>query len=944
MGRMLTRAGLRGVALLILWLTALLALSAPPAAAHAFLDSSDPAANAVVPNPPQTVSLHFTEPLETSYSRADLVDQNGQPVPGAASAIAPGDANTMVVTLPAGLGHGTYALLWRTLSTADGHTAQGYLPFTIGTQTDVRSIAGAAEETVSTLLPDWVSAVARWMALLGLAAVVGIWPIWLIVVRPAIAPTWQLGPAVTRRVRGYAVGAFVFALVANLIALIVQAITIAGTANLLGGLATTVGSTRYGTWWLVRIGLLLLFGAVLLGAAWWWPWRARPATFVALAMAAALPIPFSMVSHAGAEPVGRSTAIAFDYVHLLGASLWTGGLLTLIVALAPMVGKLTAAGRRVVLSRAIPRFSLLALIAWIVMGVTGIYSAWLQVGNLPALTETPYGQTLILKLILIVPLLILGGFNLAIVTRKLRAARTEERVEGWGNHFVTAVIAEAVIVTLLFGVVGMLVGTPPARQVLAQQAGSLRIPLDADGQSGTLIITPGIVGQNQYRLEFGSGHEAHLRNPSITDASLRFELPARKTGQIDVPLTLGASGAYEGQGAELAFPGDWHIQVTVRLPGLPDWVVPVTQTISTAAPPSELPPPPPLFRAEGIAALALLVLGVAGLVFALMGGSPTFRKEAAGLGAVAIVIALVLLVQARVPAQAAPAVDPNTGSASLDPGAVTRGATLFTQNCALCHGAGGRGDGPQASKLLVPPADLTTGHAIPHSDDDYRYWITNGIEGTGMPAFRGKLEEGQVQDVIAYVRSLQQSALQARDAPGPEACTVPPRTLDEIAALARQPAPAAPPNASETGGVPVDKTTQAAIEATARELVACSNAGDILRRLALYSDNRLRYAYPDGPTAALKSVAQTPLPVPVAQRVALDGVADVRQLPDGRVMAKVTVDDPANHSHSPTGAAQAQQQVARLIFVQEAGRWRVDETGREETQTDATSIANPAGS
>ena len=115
----------------------------------------------------------------------------------------------------------------------------------------------------------------------------------------------------------------------------------------------------------------------------------------------------------------------------------------LVVALAPTVRDLTGAGRRVVLGIAVPRFSLLALIAWGAMGFTGLYSAWLQVGNIPALTQTPYGQTLLLKLILIVPLLLLGAFNLAVVTRKLRQARTEERAEGWGGHFVTALMAEA---------------------------------------------------------------------------------------------------------------------------------------------------------------------------------------------------------------------------------------------------------------------------------------------------------------------------------------------------------------------------------------------------------------------------------------------------------------------------------------------------------------------
>lgn len=279
-----------------------------------------------------------------------------------------------------------------------------------------------------------------------------------------------------------------------------------------------------------------------------------------------------------------------------------------------------------------------------------------------------------------------------------------------------------------------------------------------------------------------------------------------------------------------------------------------------------------------------------------------------------------------------------------DPVEVARGQALFATNCAACHGAGARGDGPVAASLRRPPADLAAGHSLQHSDDDYAYWIENGIEGTDMPPFAGKLGEGEVRDVIAYVRSLQQTALLARDAPGAEGCTVAPRTLEGITALGQGEAPVEPPNATETGGEPADAATIAEVTATAREMVACSNAGDILRRLALYSDNRLRYAYPDGPTKALVAIAAQPLPLALADRVALLGVEDVRVLPDGRVIARVKVDNPAMHSHDPNvAAAAAQQEAARLIFVKQNGRWLVDETRREAPQSNVSPSAGSPG-
>jgi copper transport protein len=277
----------RGAILMVLCIMAHLAPPASPVAAHAFLESSDPVANAVLPTAPQSITLTFTEPLETSYSRAELFDETGALVSGTTTTIGP-EPRSITVEMPPGLGNGTYSLLWRTLSTVDGHTAQGYLPFTIGTDADVRIVVPPAVETSSGTLPEWALSVARWLALLSMAAVAAVWPVWLFVIRPAISPAWQLGPKLTRRVRAYAIGAFTFSLLANLVALVVQAAAISGPADLLNGLTTTIGDTRYGTWWLVRVGVLLVFAAVLLGAAWWWPWRRRPATVLALLASAAL--------------------------------------------------------------------------------------------------------------------------------------------------------------------------------------------------------------------------------------------------------------------------------------------------------------------------------------------------------------------------------------------------------------------------------------------------------------------------------------------------------------------------------------------------------------------------------------------------------------------------------------------------------------------------------
>ncbi len=743
---------LRAVPLLVLLVDLVLQVLNPPAAgAHAFLKESDPPANALLSTAPAQVTLRFTEPLERAYSRAELYDQTGSVVPGAASRFVD-DRYAMVVDLPAALPNGTYSVLWRTLSTADGHTAEGYVAFTVGTEADVRAVVPPAPATTAGGPPDWVRAISRWLALLGLAATVAVWPTWLFVLRPAISPAWQLGPQLTRRVQGLTTAAVAFAVVGSVVALLVQAATTAGDAGLASAVRTVLFETRYGTLWLVRLGLFLLFAAVLGGCAWWWPWRRPVAAGAALVLGALLPLPFSLIAHAAAQPVGRATSVAFDLLHLLAASLWVGGLFVLVGALAPTLHDLTPVGRRAVLARAIPRFSAIALVTWGVMTLTGVYSAWLQVGNLEALRETAYGRSLIIKLLLLVPLLALAAFNLLVVTRRIRRAEAAGAASAWSRRFVAAIVAESVLVVLVYLIVGRLVGQAPAREELGQTATRVAIPLEANGRPATLTLTPGTVGPNHYRLEVGV---APL--PGEAEALLRVELPSHDTGQKQIELVRAAGNAFEGHGSELSITGDWEIQALVRRTSGGDWTARTTRAVGAISGTEGLPAPPWRFGPAGIAGLLLLTLGIAGLVIAWRAGRTPLRKESAGLAAVALVFGAILLLQARVEPGAA------TGRATTDRvpangASVERGKALFAANCVTCHGPGGQGNGPAAAGLNPPPADLTIPHSRTHRDEDLFFWIQNGIRGSAMPAFGDELTDQQIQDVITYVRVAFQGA------------------------------------------------------------------------------------------------------------------------------------------------------------------------------------------
>lgn len=81
-----------------------------------------------------------------------------------------------------------------------------------------------------------------------------------------------------------------------------------------------------------------------------------------------------------------------------------------------------------------------------------------------------------------------------------------------------------------------------------------------------------------------------------------------------------------------------------------------------------------------------------------------------------------------------------------------RGASLYAQNCAICHGDSGAGDGPAAVGLEPAPANLRSLERLDQlSLFDLYNTLGLGIEGTEMPSFADQLDERQRWDVAAYI-------------------------------------------------------------------------------------------------------------------------------------------------------------------------------------------------
>jgi mono/diheme cytochrome c family protein len=90
---------------------------------------------------------------------------------------------------------------------------------------------------------------------------------------------------------------------------------------------------------------------------------------------------------------------------------------------------------------------------------------------------------------------------------------------------------------------------------------------------------------------------------------------------------------------------------------------------------------------------------------------------------------------------------------SADQTSLQRGNELFQINCVVCHGTGGKGDGPIASKLLNKPFDLTSFPIHSITDGGIFFVISTGVPGK-MPALNENLTVRERWDVVNYVRTL----------------------------------------------------------------------------------------------------------------------------------------------------------------------------------------------
>jgi copper resistance protein D len=172
-------------------------------------------------------------------------------------------------------------------------------------------------------------------------------------------------------------------------------------------LPTVIFRTHLGRAWLIRIGALLLLSITLMASG-----RRSGShrfTYFMIGIAVIITMTESASGHAS-DRGDFSVSEIMDFLHLIAACVWGGGLFALSFVILPKLTR-TSDNPTALIADVGRRFSRLAGIAIAIVAITALYNSWSNVGSFEALYKSSYGWTVLAKIALFLLLVLLGAFN-----------------------------------------------------------------------------------------------------------------------------------------------------------------------------------------------------------------------------------------------------------------------------------------------------------------------------------------------------------------------------------------------------------------------------------------------------------------------------------------------------------------------------------------------------
>ncbi|MGH1284892.1 copper resistance CopC/CopD family protein [Bacillus toyonensis] len=502
------------------------------ASAHAYVVKSNPAENETLKKAPNVVKIEFDEDIQVSHFNTLFVrDTSGKRVDLKDAHIDKRNKKLLEAGLKENLKDGLYSIQWKAIS-ADGHPIQGVIPFRVGL-----AEAGADDVQVEEMgyVPQIDMIMERVVLYTSFSLFLGVLFFNLIIYK---GNAIEVHSRSKRIIWISLIGIFI-SLLCNLP---LQAKINADVSWLEGFdpllLKETLQLSVFGYVWITQMALISLLIIVTYFAV----KREKLSSFKVWSIPILLFIGLLVMKAFNSHAFGlkfKDIAVVMDFLHLFAASLWVGGLSSIILLLRKEDDKWTKYWD------AIKRFSPWATGAVIVIVLTGLFNSTFFIPTIHSLFDTKYGLALLAKILLFVFMGILGIIHY--VKGKVRAQ------QGLG----ATVKVECIIGIIVFVIVAFMtnVQTPPM-----PPTGPFTESKQLDnGYELTLHVSPNKVGQNTFHITLKDENGQLVTNMEqivLTTQSLDMNM-----GKGSFKVSAISPGEYEAEGMYINMTGNWNIQV-----------------------------------------------------------------------------------------------------------------------------------------------------------------------------------------------------------------------------------------------------------------------------------------------------------------------------------------------------------------------------------------------
>jgi len=532
-------------------------ISIPFVYAHPFTEKTIPSLISNSPAGTTEVIVFFSEPVDINFSEIKVLDNNGNQIDNKDTSYYESELSLIVTTPP--LEDGVYTGSTKVLSKVDGHLVPSAFQFAVGDVVIDPSLFEQERPSEIVFLPE---AGARFPGLVGqtivLGAVIASLIIWGTQNKQSIKEELD-------KIESFHHGKFMsitgiglmLVFISNILMIATQSIRL--EASVIDAIQTDFGFT-----WIIR----MIITIILLGI-----WFAldrkkilsKKNQIPLLVSMLALIGTSSMIGHGAAS--GEIAALVLDYIHNLVSAVWIGGIFYFVFTLLPTFSQLKESKREKMSLVMIPRFSIAFIISVGIVIITGPTLMWFLESDLGIITESIYGQLIILKITIAAIIIGFGAFF------QFKVQKTAEKNFSTGKISVhkklkRSLKIDAMLGIILLGVVALLTnGTLPAGEIQKVDAQEIVYGFNTleftENAKFNINITPFSSGTNTIVVKVTDFNNNQLYDSN--EVKVKISNPLKNISPIEVPMEIikqeeNKPIEFQGQ-LTFGFSGKWLIEI-----------------------------------------------------------------------------------------------------------------------------------------------------------------------------------------------------------------------------------------------------------------------------------------------------------------------------------------------------------------------------------------------